>query len=83
MNLTHVLQDMEALSGMWKLLYTSNSELMALLALSKLPLIEVDEITQAISAITNTVVNKVVVSSPFSKSSFEATASIEVRLSAL
>ena len=35
-----------ALGGAWRLVYTSNSELIALLALGRLPLVTVGEVTQ-------------------------------------
>ncbi len=50
---------LENLNGDWKLVYTSNSELMTILALSKLPFVEIGDITQKIDAVANTVENKV------------------------
>lgn len=47
------------LNGSWKLVYTSNSELMALLAANNLPLITIGDITQTIDGATETVTNKV------------------------
>lgn len=52
-------QAIEQLDGDWKLVYTSNSQLVAVLALSRLPLISVGDITQRIEASTMTVENKV------------------------
>lgn len=49
----------DRLSGEWKLVYTSNSELFALLAISKLPFLTVGDITQTIDAAAGTVTNKV------------------------
>ena len=49
---------LDRLSGEWKLVYTSNSELFALLALNKLPFVTVGDITQTIDAAAGTVVNK-------------------------
>lgn len=49
----------DKLSGEWKLVYTSGSELSALLALSKLPFVTVGDITQTIDGAAGTVVNKV------------------------
>ena len=49
----------EDLNGQWKLVYTSSSELTALLALSRLPFVEVGDITQTIDVPSETVVNKV------------------------
>lgn len=53
------LKQADRLSGEWKLVYTSNSELFALLALSKLPFVTVGDITQTIDGAAGTVVNKV------------------------
>ena len=50
---------LEKLQGEWKLVYTSNSELIALLALSRLPLVSVGDITQTVDAFTSSVSNKV------------------------
>lgn len=47
------------LEGDWKLVYTSNSELLAILALSKLPFVTIGDITQHVETGTNTVENKV------------------------
>lgn len=47
------------MDGQWKLVYTSNSELFGLLALSRLPFVSVGDITQKIEASTFTVENKV------------------------
>ena len=47
------------LDGQWKLVYTSNSELFGLLALSRLPFVAVGDITQTVQASTLTVENKV------------------------
>lgn len=49
----------DALGGSWKLVYTSNSELIALLALSRLPFVTIGDITQKIDTATMTVENKV------------------------
>ena len=46
------------LEGQWKLVYTSNSELFGLLALSRLPFVAIGDITQKIEASTFTVENK-------------------------
>lgn len=46
------------LNGEWKLVYTSNSELTALLALGKLPFVSVGDITQTIDGPSLTVINK-------------------------
>lgn len=50
---------MEKLGGSWKLVYTSNSELIALLALGRLPLVTVGDITQTIDTSTMSVENQV------------------------
>ncbi len=47
------------LDGQWKLVYTSNSELFGLLALSRLPFVMIGDITQTVQASTLTVENKV------------------------
>ena len=47
-----------ALNGEWKLVYTSNSELTALLALGKLPFVSVGDITQTIDGPSMSVINK-------------------------
>ena len=49
----------KVLDGQWKLVYTSNSELFGLLALSRLPFVSIGDITQKIEASTFTVENKV------------------------
>ena len=53
------VQELSLLNGIWKLVYTSNSELTPLLALGKLPLVTVGDVTQRIDSATRTVVNKV------------------------
>lgn len=68
-----------ALNGDWKLLYTSNSELLAILALSKLPFVTIGDITQRVDAATSSVENKVQVSVPLSSTALSTTASFEVR----
>jgi len=70
---------MDLLDGEWKLVYTSNSELMALLAANNLPLVTIGDITQAIDGATSTVLNKVQVTAPFTSTTVAAQASIEVR----
>lgn len=67
------------LDGSWKLVYTSNSELLAILALSRLPFVSIGDITQRIDSATNTVENKVGISVPLSRTSLSTTASFEVR----
>lgn len=67
------------LGGTWKLVYTSNSELMPILALGKLPLVEVGDITQTIDAASGKVENVVRLSVPFSKTSVGSTANFDVR----
>lgn len=68
-----------ALGGAWRLVYTSNSELIALLALGRLPLVTVGEVTQAIDPLGMTVENRVELEAPLSKTALSATASFEVR----
>ena len=55
---------MLALNGEWKLVYTSNSELTALLALGKLPFVQVGDITQTIDGPSLSVINKVTSPTP-------------------
>eukprot|EP00193_Tetraselmis_chui_P016341 CAMPEP_0177777844 /NCGR_PEP_ID=MMETSP0491_2-20121128/15608_1 /TAXON_ID=63592 /ORGANISM="Tetraselmis chuii, Strain PLY429" /LENGTH=315 /DNA_ID=CAMNT_0019297019 /DNA_START=99 /DNA_END=1046 /DNA_ORIENTATION=+ len=70
---------LDMLDGSWKLVYTSNSELMALLAANNLPLVTIGDITQTIDGATETVTNKVQVTVPFSSTTVAAQAAIEVR----
>eukprot|EP00877_Chromochloris_zofingiensis_P007407 jgi/Chrzof1/291/Cz01g10040.t1 len=67
------------LDGDWKLVYTSNSELLAILALSKLPFVTIGDITQHVDSGSNTVENKVQISVPLSRTAFSTRASFEVR----
>ena len=60
-------------------MYTSNSELFALLAADNLPLVTVGDITQTINAADMTVENKVELSGPVARGSFSAKAKLEVR----
>jgi hypothetical protein len=69
----------EKLSGTWKLIYTSNSELVALLALDRLPLITVGDIFQTVNGTAMTVENKIQLSWPLARTSLAATADFEVR----
>ena len=66
------------LSGTWRLVYTSNSDLIALLALGRLPLISVGEITQSVDGTAGTVENRIQLLAPFSKTELSAKASFEV-----
>lgn len=77
--ITEPNQSMDQLGGEWKLVYTSNSELMPLLALGKLPLVEVGDITQKIDAASGKVENKVEFTVPFSKTSIGSSATFDVR----
>ena len=52
---------MDRISGKWKLMYTSNSELIAIMALSRLPFVTVGDITQTVDATSMTVENQVTV----------------------
>ena len=70
---------LEKLAGTWKLVYTSNSELVALLALGKLPLVTVGDIFQVVDGAARTVENRIQLSAPFSRTSLTATAAFEVR----
>jgi hypothetical protein len=67
------------LDGDWKLVYTSNSELLAILAMNKLPLVTIGDITQRIDTAFNTVENKAQISVPLSRTAVSTTASFEVR----
>ena len=68
-----------ALSGTWALAYTSNSELMAILALSRLPGVEVGQISQTIDVSNMNVQNKVELEVPLSRTSVSNSGSLEVR----
>lgn len=70
---------LDTLNGSWKLAYTSNSELVALLALGRLPFVEVGDITQLVNCTSKTVENRIQLSAPFSRTSLAATAAFEVR----
>ena len=70
---------LSALSGDWKLVYTSNSELLAVLALGKLPFVTVGDITQRVDAAAGTVENRVQLSAPLSRTALSTTAAFEVR----
>lgn len=72
-------ESLDMLGGEWKLVYTSNSELVPLLALGRLPLVEVGEVTQTIDAASGSVENKVEFTVPFSKTSIGSTARFDVR----
>jgi hypothetical protein len=50
---------MASLNGDWKLVYTSNSELLAVLALSRLPFVTIGDITQRVDVAASSVENKV------------------------
>ena len=65
------------LDGAWTLAYTANSELVPLLALSKLPGCSVGPITQTIAG--GTVLNSVPVSGPLASTTLEAVAAVEAR----
>lgn len=70
---------LELLSGTWRLVYTSNSEVVAMLGLGRLPLVSVGDITQEIDGPAMTVANKITITVPFSRTSFSTKASFEVR----
>jgi hypothetical protein len=72
-------QALSALNGDWKLVYTSNSELLAILALSKLPFVTIGDITQRVDAATSSVENRAQISVPLSRTEISTTASFEVR----
>ena len=71
--------ELAALSGKWRLVYTSNSEVMFLLAAENLPGLNVGDITQTIDGVGGRVENRVVFSAPMLESSVSANASFEVR----
>ncbi len=68
--------------GVWKLAYTSSSELVPLLALGKLPFVTVGDVTQTISTDNLTgvtsAVNSVSFAVPFSTTSVSTTAAVDV-----
>eukprot|EP00798_Chlamydomonas_sp_ICE-L_P002366 gene2366-8674_t len=70
---------LDKLNGNWKLLYTSNSELIGVLSLSNLPLVTIGEVTQRIDLANMSVENQVGIIVPFSRTAFTTTASFEVR----
>lgn len=69
---------MAQLEGKWRLVWTSTSELVALLAASRLPLVRVVDIFQTIDGASRTAENNVVLELPFARTSVSATAEIEV-----
>ncbi|KAJ8754343.1 hypothetical protein K2173_002794 [Erythroxylum novogranatense] len=69
----------ELLDGNWFLLYTAFSELLPLLAVGTLPLVKVENISQAIESSNLSIVNSTTLSSPFATFSFSASATFEVR----
>jgi hypothetical protein len=70
---------LERLDGAWALAYTANSELLALLALGRLPLLEVGAITQRVDAAARTVENVIELSGPLVSTRLAATAALEAR----
>ena len=73
------LQASDKLNGQWKLVYTFSSELIPLLAASRLPFIEIGDIMQTIDTTLMTVDNTVVVTGPFARQTVCARAQLEVR----
>ncbi|KAL3141382.1 prolyl aminopeptidase [Trebouxia sp. C0010 RCD-2024] len=69
----------DKLSGDWKLLYTINSELVGLLGLSRLPGVQVGEISQGVDPRTLSITNTVTIGGPVSRSSFSAKAAFEIQ----
>lgn len=63
MHSAYLVQMMQQLDGEWRLIYTSSSPLISILALSRLPLVKVGDIFQKIDSTTQTVENKVCYSS--------------------
>jgi PAP_fibrillin len=76
---SHPLQAADKLGGTWKLVYTSGSELMGLLALNNLPFVTIGDIKQTIDARAATVVNTLDISLPGSTTSLSATAAVTVQ----
>lgn len=74
-----LVQALDKLSGQWKLLYTVNSELTGLLGLSRLPGVEVGEISQSINPYNLSITNTVIVGGPVSRSAFSAKAAFEIQ----
>ncbi|KAF8071169.1 YPTC6 [Scenedesmus sp. PABB004] len=70
---------MALLDGSWKLVYTSNSELLAILALGRLPFVSVGDITQRIDSASASFENAVSLAAPLSRTTVSTTASFEVR----
>jgi hypothetical protein len=79
MTLMLQVQAMELLGGTWRLVYTSNSDVIALLSLTKLPLVSIQDITQTIEPLSATVVNSLVISVPFSTTAISTTAAVTVQ----
>ena len=73
-----LVQAIDKLSGDWKLLYTVNSELTGLLGLSRLPGVQVGEISQSIDPYTLSIRNTVTIGGPVSRSAFSAKAAFEI-----
>ncbi|XP_010276838.1 PREDICTED: probable plastid-lipid-associated protein 3, chloroplastic [Nelumbo nucifera] len=67
------------LDGNWVLLYTAFSELLPLLAVGRIPLLEIKRICQKIDTKSLTIENSTSLSSPFATFSFSASATFEVR----
>ena len=74
-----LVQAIDKLSGDWKLLYTINSELIGLLGLSRLPGVQVGEISQRIDPRTLSITNTVTLGGPVSRSAFSAKAAFEIQ----
>ena len=70
--------EMSKLEGTWRLVWTSTSELVALLAASRLPFLRVVDVYQTIDGASRTAENRVVLEVPFARTSVSATASLEV-----
>ncbi|KAK9845841.1 hypothetical protein WJX81_003945 [Elliptochloris bilobata] len=67
------------LDGRWKLVYASNSGVLALLGLARLPGVTVGDITQTIESASLTVENQVQLAGPFSRTALTTSASYELR----
>lgn len=67
------------LDGNWVLLYTAASELLPLLAVGSMPLLKVEQISQAIDTAKRTIENSTMLASPLASCLFSLTATFEVR----
>jgi len=71
--------DLNKMNGNWRLVYTNNTQLLAVMAMERLPGVVIGEITQKIDTIGGRVENNVQVQAPFSKTTFGTSAQYEIR----